>query len=132
MKDFLKHCFQQTEKKLEGSLKNREKLVSTSHKINCAIEIISSFFENCFSPKSNNGFHSQKNSPDQKTLFSLDRKSVFTSRMKYMLKNAFPLYGKVASTFKNLGIFLKISKKNWCLPGGTYIFCLLKLTSPKL
>ena len=27
-----------------------------------------------------------------------------------MLKNGFPLYGKVASTFKNLGKSLKISK----------------------
>ena len=35
-------------------------------------------------------------------MFPLDRKSVSTNRMKDLLKNMFPLYGKVASTLKNL------------------------------
>ena len=45
-------------------------------------------------------FHWQKNSSDQKALFPLDRKSVSTSRMKDLLKNAFPLYEKVALNLK--------------------------------
>ena len=85
-------------------------MVSTSQKISCPLARISSFFENCFPPNSNNCFHKQKNSSDQKTLFSLDRKSVSTSRIKNLLKNAFPLYGKVASTLKNLKISENIEK----------------------
>ena len=53
---------------------------------------------------------SKKNSSDQKTLFPLDRKSVSTSGMKDLLKNEFPLYGKVASTLKNLKIAENIEK----------------------
>ena len=53
---------------------------------------------------------SKKNSSDQKTLFPLDRKSVSTSGMKDLLKNEFLLYGKVASTLKNLKIAENIEK----------------------
>ena len=80
----------------QESLKNREKYGSTGQKISCQLARISSFFENCFPPNSNNGFHKQENSSDQKALFPLDRKCVSTSRMKNLLKIAFPLYGKVA------------------------------------
>ena len=85
-------------------------MVSTSQKISCLLARISSFFENCFPPNSNNGFYQQKNSSDQKALFPLDRKSVSTSWMKDLLKNVFPLYGKVASTLKNLQISEKMQK----------------------
>ena len=85
-------------------------MISTSQKISYALAIISSFFKNCFSTNSNNGFHYQKNNCHQKTLFPLDRKSVTTSRMKDLLKNAFPLYGEVASTLKNLKISENIEK----------------------
>ena len=74
---------------------------------------ISSFSENYFPSNANNGFHWQKNSSDQKALFPLDRKSVSTSRMMGLLKNAFPIYRKVASTLKNLKIVENI-EKNWC------------------
>ena len=40
----------------------------------------------------------------KKHLFPLDGKYVSTSWMKDLLKNAFPLYGKVSSTLKNLKI----------------------------
>ena len=101
---FLKHRFHQMEKKL--SLKNREKngfhqpenQLSTSN---------NKLFETCFPLNSNNGFHQQKSSSDKKTLFPLDRKSFSTSGMKGLVKNAFPIYDKVASTLKNL----KISEK---------------------
>ena len=53
---------------------------------------------------------SLKNSSDQKPLFPLDRKSVSTSLMKDLLKNALPLYGKVASALKNLKISENIKK----------------------
>ena len=43
-----------------------------------------------------------------KKQFPLDKKTVSTSRMKDLLKNAFPLYGNVSSTLKNLST----SKKN--------------------
>ena len=45
-----------------------------------------------------------------KKQFQLDKKTVSTSRMKDLLKNAFPLYGKVGSTFKNLKISQNIEK----------------------
>ena len=51
-----------------------------------------------FSPNSNNDFHLRKNSSDKKTLFSLGRKTVFTSRMKNLFKNTFSPYSKDAST----------------------------------
>ena len=66
-------------------------------RISCPLAIISFFFENCFPPNSNNAFHLQKNSSDQITLFPLDKKSVSTRRMKDLLKNTFPLYGKARS-----------------------------------
>ena len=84
-------------------------MVSTSQKISCPLAVISSFFENCF-PLNPNGFHKEKNSSEKTVLFPLDRKSVSTSRMKDLLENAFPLYGKVASALKILKS-LKISKK---------------------
>ena len=43
-------------------------------------------------------------------MFPLDRKSVSTSRIKDLLKNAFPLCRKVASTLKNLKISENIEK----------------------
>ena len=85
-------------------------MVSTSQKISCPLAIICHLFENCFPSNSNNGFNWQKISFDQKTSFLLDKKSVSTSRMKDLLKNAFPLYGKVCSTFKNLKISENIEK----------------------
>ena len=39
--------------------------------------------------------------------------------MKDLLKNAFPLYGKVASTLKNLKNSKNI-EKSWCSLGGIY------------
>ena len=39
-------------------------------------------------------------------LFPLDRKYVFTGQTKDLLKNAFPLYGKITSILK----YLKISE----------------------
>ena len=39
--------------------------------------------------------------------------------MKDLLKNAFPLYGKVASTLKNLKNSKNI-EKNWCSLAGIY------------
>ena len=77
-------------------------MVSASRKISFSQARISSFFENCFPLNSNNGFHQQKNSSEQKMLFPLGRNSVHKSRIKYLLKNTFPLYGKAASTLKNL------------------------------
>ena len=85
-------------------------MISTRKKISCPLAIISCFFENCFFGNSNNDFHEQKNSCDKKTLFPIDRKFVSSSRMKDLLKNAFPLYGKVASTLKNLKISENIEK----------------------
>ena len=85
-------------------------MVSTSQKISCPLAIISSFFENYFPTNSNNGFHQQKNSSDQKTLFPLDRKSVSTNWMRDLLKNVFPLYREVASTLKHLKVFENIEK----------------------
>ena len=43
-----------------------------------------------------------------KKQFPLDKKFVSTSRMKDLLKNAFPLYGNVSSTLNDL----RISEKN--------------------
>ena len=85
-------------------------MVSASQRISCPLAIISSFFENYFPPNSNNGFHQQKNSSDQKTLFPLDRKSVSTNWMRDLLKNVFPLYREVASTLKHLKVFENIEK----------------------
>ena len=45
-------------------------------------------------PNSYNALHKQKNKADQKTLFSLDRKYVSTSRMKGLLKNIRKSYTK--------------------------------------
>ena len=45
-----------------------------------------------------------------KKQFPLDKKSVSTSRMKDLLKNAFPLYGNVSSTLKNLRAAKNIEK----------------------
>ena len=53
---------------------------------------------------------SRKISVIKKTPFPLDRKSVSTSRIKDLLKNAFPLYGKVASILKNLKISENMEK----------------------
>ena len=53
---------------------------------------------------------SRKISLIKKTPFPLDRKSVSTSRIKDLLKNAFPLYGKVASILKNLKISENMEK----------------------
>ena len=66
--------------------------------------------ETQFSSDSYNGFHQQKISSDQNTLFQLDRKSVSTSRVKDLLKSKFQLYGKFASTSKNLKIAENIKK----------------------
>ena len=38
-------------------LKSKEKMVFTSQKIRCPLARIGSFFENCFPPNTNNGFH---------------------------------------------------------------------------
>ena len=116
MKDFLEILFPLGGKKtITGrSLWNIKKnMVSTSQKISCPLERISSSFENCLPPNSKNCFHQQKSSSDHKVLFTLDRKSVSTSRIKNLLKNAFPLYGKVASTLKSLKIAENM-EKNWC------------------
>ena len=85
-------------------------MVSKSEKTSCPVAIISSFFESWFPLSSNKGFHYQKNSSDERALFTLDRQYVSTSRMKCLLKNAFRLYGKVASTLKNLKITENIEK----------------------
>ena len=45
-----------------------------------------------------------------KRQFPPDKKSVSTRRMKNLWKNAFSLYGKVASTLKNLKISENIKK----------------------
>ena len=96
-------------------------MVSTSYKISCPLARISSFSEICFPPNSNNGFHQQEKSSVQKTLFPLDRKSFFNTRMKKLLKNAFPLYGKVVCTLKNFKISENIEKKKWCLLAEIYL-----------
>ena len=89
MKDFFKTSFPPNGKKLSlAGISEEQK--KTSQKISCLPAVTSSFFENCFPPNSSNGFHEQKNSSDQKTLFPLDRKSGSTSCMKDLLKNAFP------------------------------------------
>ena len=46
-----------------------------------------------------------------KKQFPLDKKSVSTSQMKNLLKNALPLYGNVSSTLKNLSNSKKKMKK---------------------
>ena len=74
-----------------------KKMISTSQKFSCLLAIIRFFLENCFPPHSN-GFNQQKISSDQKAQSPLDKKSVSTNRMKDLLKNTFPLYGKAAST----------------------------------
>ena len=94
----------------QESLNSREKMVSATQKISCPLAIISCFFENCFLPIPIMASTSRKIALIKKALFPLDRKSVSTSRMKNLLKYAFPLYGKVASTLKILKS-LKISKK---------------------
>ena len=53
---------------------------------------------------------SKKNSSDQKTLFPLDRKSVSTSGIIFLLKNPPPLYEEVASSLKNFKISENIEK----------------------
>ena len=94
----------------QESLKNKIKIVSTSQKISLPLARISSFFKTVSPPNSNNGFHWQKNSSNLKVLFPLDRKFVSTSRMKDLLKNVLRLYGKIASTLKNLKISENIEK----------------------
>ena len=61
-------------------------MVSTSQKISCLLARISPFPGNFFPPNFNNGFHQQRNSSDQKTLFALDRNPVFTVGIKDLLK----------------------------------------------
>ena len=102
MKDFLETSFPSTSRNHWQE--------STSQKLSCPLARISSFFENCFSPNSNNGFHQQKNSSNQKTLFPRNRKSLFLSRMNDLLKNAFPLHGKALSTLENLKTAENIEK----------------------
>ena len=92
-----------------------EKMVFTSLKISCALARISPSFENCSPRNSNNGFHQQKNSSDQKVMFPLDRKFISTSRMKDFLENVFRLLFKVASTLNNLKISGNIEKTGVCL-----------------
>ena len=80
-------------------------MVSTSQKISCPLAII-----NCLKPASHSipiMASTSRRVALIKKLFPLDRKSFSTSGMKGLVKNAFPIYDKVASTLKNL----KISEK---------------------
>ena len=87
----------------------------TSEKISCPVAIICFFFENCF--------------PLIPIMASTSRKIALKNKhccdegfVKDLLKSAFPLYGKVASTLKNLKISenIKKKKKNWCSLAGIY------------
>ena len=123
MKDFLEKLFPLDPRKTSRShWKIDKKMVPTSQKITCPLARTSSFFENCF-PLIQIMARS-----DQKTLFLLDKKSVSTRRMKDCFKHAFPLYGKVASTSKNIKIAENIKKLMFT---SRSIFCLKKWTSPK-
>ena len=88
------------------SLKDTSQLSKTS----CPPARISSFFENSFPLIPVIDSTSRKISLIKKTPFPLDRRSVSTSRIKDLLKNAFPLYGKVASILKNLKISENMEK----------------------
>ena len=83
-------------------LRKWKNIVPTSQIISCPLAKLSSFFEKLFVPNSYNGFQKQKNNSAQKTPFPIDRKSVYTSWMKDLLKNTFPLSEKVAPTLNNL------------------------------
>ena len=85
-------------------------MVSTIHKISSPLARINSFFEISFPLIPVIDSTSRKIYLIKKTPFSLDRKSVSTSRIKDLLKNAFPLYGKVASILKNLKISENMEK----------------------
>ena len=85
-------------------------MVSTIHKISFPLARINSFFEISFPLIPVIDSTSRKIYLIKKTPFSLDRKSVSTSRIKDLLKNAFPLYGKVASILKNLKISENMEK----------------------
>ena len=85
-------------------------MVSAIHKTSCPPARISSFFENSFPLIPVIDSTSRKISLIKKTPFPLDRRSVSTSRIKDLLKNAFPLYGKVASILKNLKISENMEK----------------------
>ena len=65
----------------------------------------------------------------KKPQFPLDRKSVSTSRMKGLLKNVFPLYGKFTSFLKNLKISHNIEKTG--VHSEEYILS-LKIDFPKV
>ena len=76
----------------------------TSQKISCPVAIICFFFENCF--------------PLIPIMASTSRKIALKNKhccdegfVKDLLKSAFPLYRKVASTLKNLKISENIKKK---------------------
>ena len=85
-------------------------MVSTSQKTSCPLARISSFFENCFPLIPIMASTSRKIALIKKTPFPLGIKSVSTSQMKDLLKNAFPLYEKVTSTLKNLKITENVEK----------------------
>ena len=76
-------------------------IVSTSQKISYPLAIISSFFENYFPLITIMAATSRKIALIKKLK---DRKFFSTSWTKDLLRNAFPLYRKVASTLKNLKI----------------------------
>ena len=103
-------------------------MVSTSQKINCPLARISSFFENYFPTNSNSGFYQQKNSCHKKHCFHQTENPVSTSRQKNLLKNAFRLYGKVASILKNLKIPENIEKTG--VHQQEYIFVFKNRLSP--
>ena len=100
----------------QESLKNGEKMISTSQRNSCPVARMSCFSQNCFL------FilimvSTQWNSTDQKIQFPLGKWRI--------LKSRFPLYGITASTLKNLWKIEKIgvywqeygaSLKNWLSP----------------
>ena len=77
----------------------KKKIVPASQKISCLLARISSFFENCLFLIPITFSTSSKIALTKKILFPLGRKSFSNS---WILKNPSPLYGKAASTLKNL------------------------------
>ena len=115
----------------QESLKNGKKMISTSQKNSYPLARMSSLSQNCFLliPIM---VSTQWNSTDQKILFLLGKWRI--------LKSRFPLYGKAASTLKNLWKIEKngvhwqeygSSLKNWLLPNFNNSFHLQKKTRNK-
>ena len=88
----------------QESLKNEEKLVSTSQKISCPLARINSFFENCFFLIPIMFSTSSKIALTKKILFPLGVKSVSTSWMKDIEKY-------VTTTRKSCFYFKRFLKK---------------------